>query len=107
MQHRNRQTFISYILYKECLETGRFLSSWKKADVLLIDKKENRQLKKNYRPISLLPNCGKIFEKLMFDTIYEHLCANQLLTPNQSGFSTRRLNSQSTPLYYASNIFCL
>ena len=22
----------------------------------------------------------------MFDVIYEHLCANQLLTPNQSGF---------------------
>ena len=51
-----------------------------------IHKKENRQLKKNYRPISLLPICGKIFGNLMFDAIYEHLCANQLLTPNQSGF---------------------
>ena len=77
-----------YLIYKECLDTGRFPSSWKKANVLPIHKKENRQLKKNYRPISLLPicNCGKIFEKLMFDAIYEHLCANQLLTPNQSGF---------------------
>ena len=70
----------------ECLETGRFPSSWKKANVLPIYKKENRQLKKNYRPISLLPICGKIFEKLMFDAIYEYLCVNQLLTPNQSGF---------------------
>ena len=75
-----------YLIYKECLETGRFPSSWKEANVLPIHKKENRQLKKNYRPISLLPICGKNFEKLMFDAIYEHLCANQLLTPNQSGF---------------------
>ena len=30
--------------------------------------------------------CGKIFEKLIFNTIYEYLCVNNLLTPNQSGF---------------------
>ena len=75
-----------YLIYMKCLEIRRFPSSWKKANVLLIHKKENRQLKKNYRPISLLPICGKIFEKLMFDAIYEFLCENQLLTPNQSGF---------------------
>ena len=75
-----------YLIYTKCLEIGRFPSSWRKANVLPIHKKENRQLKKNYRPISLLPICGKIFEKLMFDAIYEFLCENQLLTPNQSGF---------------------
>ena len=75
-----------YLIYMKFLETGRFPSSWKKANVVPIHKKENRQLKKNYRPISLLPICGKIFEKLMFDAIYEFLCENQLLTPNQSGF---------------------
>ena len=75
-----------YLIYMKCLENGRFPSSWKKANVLPIHKKENRQLKKNYRPISLLPICGKIFEKLIFDAIYKFLCENQLLTPNQSGF---------------------
>ena len=53
-----------YLTYMKCLETGRFPSSWKKANVLPIHKKENRQLKKNYRPISLLLTCGKIFENL-------------------------------------------
>ena len=48
--------------------------------------KESRQIKTNCRQISLLPICGKIFEKLIFDTIYENLCANNLLTTNQSGF---------------------
>ena len=75
-----------YLTYMKSLEIRRFPSGWKKANVLLIHKKENRQLKKNYRPVSLLPICGKIFEKLMFDAIYEFLCENQLLTPNQSGF---------------------
>ena len=75
-----------YLIYTKCLETGKFPSSWKKANVLPIHKKENRKLKKNYRSISLLPICGKIFEKLMFDAIYELLCENQILTPSQSGF---------------------
>ena len=41
---------------------------------------------KNYRPISLLPICGKIFEKLVFDNIYKYLNDNHLITSNQSGF---------------------
>ena len=66
--------------------TGIFPDIWKKANVLPVHKKESRQIKKNYRPISLLRICGKIFEKVIFDAIYEHLTDNQLLTPNQSGF---------------------
>ena len=58
----------------------------KKANVIPIHKKESRQSKKNYRPISLLPIFGKIFEKLIFDAIYLHLCENGLLNVNQSGF---------------------
>ena len=74
-----------YLIYMKRLETGRFPSSWK-ANVIPVHKKENRQLKKNYRPISLLAICGKMLDKLIFYTIYEFLCENQLLTPNQSGF---------------------
>ena len=74
------------LIYKKCLATGKFPEIWKKANVLPVHKKESRQVKNNYRPISLLPICGKIFEKLIFDCIYEHLTNNQLITPNQSGF---------------------
>ena len=75
-----------YLIYMKCLKTGRFPSIWRKANVLPIHKQENKQLKKNYRPISLLPICGEIFEKLMFGAICEFLCENQLLTPSQSRF---------------------
>ena len=74
------------LIYEKCLESGKYPSLWKKANVLPIHKKESRQLKKNYRPISMLPICGKLFEKLIFDEIYDHLVKNDLLTPNQSGF---------------------
>ena len=40
----------------------------------------------NYRPISLLPLCGKIFEKIIFKNLYKHLTAHHLITKNQSGF---------------------
>ena len=74
------------LIYETCMHTGLFSDNWKKANILPIYKKESRQLKKNYRPISLLPVCGKIFEKVIFDTMYRHFTDNQLLTPNQSGF---------------------
>ena len=59
---------------------------WKLANVTPIFKKEDKQLVKNYRPISLLPICGKMFEKLTFNSLYLYLNSNNLITPNQSGF---------------------
>ena len=41
---------------------------------------------KNYRPISLLPICGKIFEKIVFNDVFSYLQSNGLITKNQSGF---------------------
>ena len=48
-------------------------------------KKNDKQLVRNYRPISLLPIFGKIFEKIIFNKIY-HLLEERLLNPNQSSF---------------------
>ena len=48
--------------------------------------KNSRADKGNYRPISLLPICGKIFEKLIFDHIYSFLITNNIVNKNQSGF---------------------
>lgn len=55
-------------------------------NVTPVFKKNNKQLVQNYRPISLLPICGKIFEKLIFNCLYNYLNTNQLITVNQSGF---------------------
>ena len=41
---------------------------------------------KNYRPVSLLPICGKIFEKLIFNALYSFFEDHKLFNPCQSGF---------------------
>ena len=48
--------------------------------------KNYRPLISNYRPISLLPICGKILEKIVFDQAYSFLYVNNLLSSFQSGF---------------------
>ena len=59
---------------------------WKLANVTPIFKKGDKQLIKNYSPISLLPICGKVFEKIIFNNLYNHLTRYNLITKNQSGF---------------------
>ena len=73
-------------IFERCLETGVYPTQWKKANVIPVHKKGCKQNKCNYRPISLIPIFGKIFEKLLFDVIYDHLSKHELITPHQSGF---------------------
>ena len=52
------------IIFNDCLKEGKFPSNWKKAHVVPVHKNGDKQCLKNYRPISLLPICSKIFERL-------------------------------------------
>ena len=74
------------IIFKNILETSTYPDMWKLANVTPIHKKESKNLIRNYRPISLLPICSKLFEKLVFNGLYNYLISNNLLTKNQSGF---------------------
>ena len=74
------------IIFKNCLHSRSFPNNWKKSNVVPIHKKGDKQLLQNYRPVSLLPICGKIFERIIFNPIFEYLEKNSLLCPNQSGF---------------------
>ena len=74
------------LFFCNILSTGTYPNIWKLANVTPIHKKGDKQLIKNYRPISLLPICSKIFEKLVFNHLYNFLTTNNLITKNQSGF---------------------
>ena len=74
------------LIFQRCVDTGRFPDFWKLANVQPIHKKNDRQIKSNYRPISLLPLCGKILEKIIFDQVYAFLDHNRLISTKQSGF---------------------
>ena len=52
----------------------------------LFTKKESKNLLKNYRPISLLPIFGKIYERIIFKELFNHFHQNHLFTKCQSGF---------------------
>ena len=74
------------IIFHNIIRTSIYPDLWKYANITPTHKKNNKQQIKNYRPISLLPICGKIFEKLIFDSLYAYLDTNNLITKNQSGF---------------------
>ena len=74
------------LIFQSCLESGKFPNEWKKANVVPVHKKGDKQILKNYRPISLLPIAGKIFERLLYDRMFEFFIANNLISKNQSGF---------------------
>ena len=68
------------------MQNGSFPNNCKKSNVVPIHKKGDRQLLLDYKPVSLLPICSKIFERIIFNPIFEILDENGLLCPNQSGF---------------------
>ena len=74
------------LIFRSCIENGKFPSEWKKANVVPVHKKGNKQTLENYCPVSLLPVCGKIFERLIYNSLFEFFIGNELISSNQSGF---------------------
>ena len=89
------------LIFQNILVTSIYPDIWKLANVTPIYKKGDKQLVTNYRPISLLPNCGKLFEKIIFTNLNGYLNENNLLTKNQSGF--RPGDSTTNQLLYLLN----
>ena len=58
------------LIFEASLQGGEFPDYWKKANVVPAHKKESKNLVKNYRPISLLPIFGKIFERVIFKDLF-------------------------------------
>ena len=57
------------IVFKNCIDNGIFLDIWKKCIIIPVHKKVDKQITDNYRPAPLLPICGRIFGKLLFNSI--------------------------------------
>ena len=74
------------IIFKNWLKEGIFPDEWKKANVVPIHKRNDKQILSNCLPVSLLPVCIKIFECLIYNSMCKHRSYNNLLSPSQSGF---------------------
>ena len=73
-------------ILKIIMESNNHSDIWKRFNIIPVNKKSDKKLVKNYRPISLLPIFGKIFEKIIFNRLYSFLLDETLFNPNQSGF---------------------
>ena len=74
------------ITFDEPLQKGIFPEIWKKANVVPIYKKEDKNLIKNYHPIILLPIFGKLFERVIYNFLFNYFLRNKHFTPSESGF---------------------
>ena len=61
------------VIFQNCINPGVFPDSSKKSNIVAIHKKNHKQLINNYRPASLLPICSKIFEQILFNSIFNLL----------------------------------
>ncbi len=73
-------------LLNRSLSCGVFPSMWKLANVIPLHKKESFTQCNNYRPISLLPCISKVFERIIFNHIFNFFKKHKLLSKHQSGF---------------------
>ena len=74
------------LIFESALKFGVYPDKCKKAIDIPFHKKESKNLLTNYRPISLLPVCAKIFEKCIYNSLYGYLQSNDILSKSQSGF---------------------
>ena len=91
-------------MFNLSVKSGVFPNDWKLAKVSPIHKTGERNDANNYRPISVLPTIARIFEKLIYEQLYDYLCKNDILDSRQSGF--RSLHSTVTALLDLTNQWC-
>ena len=73
-----------YNNFNNSLFSSNFPSHLKNATITPIFKKKERDNVENYRPVNILPNLSKIYERCMYIQIYEYL--NKILSKWQCGF---------------------
>ena len=69
----------SFYIDKTC-----FPNNSKQADITPVHKKDDKNDKSNYRPVSILPSLSKAFEKCLYDQIYAY--TDSILSKVQCGF---------------------
>ena len=60
-------------IFNECLINGTFPNTLKRADVTPIFQKGSDNETENYRPLSMLSTFSKVFQKLLFEPINDHM----------------------------------
>ena len=76
------------ILCRMSIDQGVFPDLWKRANIVPVHKKGDKRSPDNYRPVSLLPLCSKVLERLVYDSLLSHCLPG--LPRSQHGFLRKR-----------------
>ena len=74
------------LIINQTLTSGIFPEKLKVAKVVPLFKNGDKTILSNYRPISLLPAMSKIFEKIVYNQLYQYFDSNNLFYKSQYGF---------------------
>ena len=77
-------------LFHRCIIKSYFPDALKIAKVVPLHKEGDKHEPTNYRPTSLLPTIGKIFEKLIYNRLVQFLDRYHILNEKQFGFRNKR-----------------
>ena len=82
----NKDIFAGFIAkyFNKCADKGVFPDDLKHADVTPIHKKKDKSDKTNYRPVSILLNTSKIYEKLIYNQLCDYF--DDIKPPSQCDF---------------------
>ena len=92
-------------IFNTSLETGIFSEVWKLERGALNFKTGVKSDMSNYWPISVLSTVARVFEKIVYEQLYDYFEKNRFLTKYQSGF--RRLHSIVTAMLKNTNDWLL
>jgi hypothetical protein len=84
-------------ILSEALNKGLFPECWKPGKMIILTKPGDKRKSdpKAYRPITLLPAIGKLFERILATRIESHLDRNSPLSDKQYGFRRRLSTSDA------------
>ena len=68
----------------KCVNESTYVDAFKKSEIRPLFKKGGRTEKSNYRPISVLSNVSKIYERCLYDQIYSYF--DKIFSRYQCGF---------------------
>ena len=72
------------LIFQNSMTASTFPTQWKRANIVPIPRKNDKQIVSNYRPVSLPPISSKAFEKLIFNELFKFFEDNNLLSKHQS-----------------------
>ena len=83
-------------IFNQCVHEGSFPILLKKAKIIPVYKQNEKSLFTNYRPISILSSVSKVFERIIYNQLYEYLARSKIFYKGQCGFRKHHSTEHAT-----------